>query len=79
MYSENPKIPDWETVRSITDDLCNVLDSIEVDRQRPPDLRYKLAQTIANLRSEKLMEGNIDRSLLIQFRRFKLMTAGILF
>ncbi|MHA1371156.1 MAG: hypothetical protein ACTSRA_15755, partial [Promethearchaeota archaeon] len=78
MYSENPKIPDWETVRSITDDLCNVLDSIEVDRQRPPDLRYKLAQTIANLRSEKLMEGNIDRSLLIQFRRFKLMTAGIL-
>lgn len=52
METQN-EVPDWNCIRFITTDLIDVLDNFVDDSTPIPEMRVKLARTIAQMRDEK--------------------------
>ncbi|MFX0102749.1 MAG: hypothetical protein ACFFCS_24490 [Candidatus Hodarchaeota archaeon] len=61
MSSHQDHAPDWTSIKSIIDDLQVTLDSLESINEEAPDIRMRLAQTIANLRAEKSFDDRINK------------------
>lgn len=60
MYStkfiDGARIPDWNAIRTITDDLRFVLDSIDESHRELLHMRARISRAIATMRAEKMLE-----------------------
>lgn len=56
MMETEPLIPCWRDIRIITQELRDVMDSIELKHGELVDMRPRLARAIASIRVEKVME-----------------------
>ena len=53
MYA-NDCVPNWSEIRTITEDLRDILDDIDEIDELIPNMRYRLATTIASMRADKV-------------------------
>ena len=47
-------VPDWSEIKIITDDLRDILDDIDEIDDLIPNMRFRLATTIASMRADKV-------------------------
>lgn len=64
-------VPNWSEIRTITDDLRDILDDIDEIDDMIPNMRYRLATTIANMRADKVaVDARKGRDFIDLFKKF---------
>jgi hypothetical protein len=55
-FIDGTRVPDWNSIKVITDDLRFVLDSIEGPNHELLHMRVRISRAIAMMRAEKMSE-----------------------